>query len=1155
MPTSDESPPPGGPPPDTAVTTAAPPPASTALKEGEPPDVTLPAPPAASPTVDAEQAARRLLRLDRILAAITLGLAFLLASFPARNSDIWAHLAAGRALLHDGFAFGTDPFLYTTAGLTWVNHSWLYDLLSYGLYQLLGGPGLVVLKALLVAVLAGFLLDAGGGRRNLWAAAVCTALALVAMGPRLQLQPVCVSYLLLAVTVWFLERRRRLAAEGGASGFASYWPLLVVFVLWVNLDTWFFLGPLTVALYWLGDILSSVTAPAGARRPAHILGLVALAGLAVCLLNPYHVRAFDVLSLLSPSDAVARDPHFGAQFVSPLAAFWARPERMLFPSSMAYLALVFLGLLSFPLSGAGWPGWQVSDRMRVVLVSPRLLVWLGFFLLSAWQVRAMPFFAVVAAPILALNLRDYAARRAAAARPDRVYRRVLVGRWVTVVAGVLLLATVWQGLVQGQPLPVQRWYVEPDPALTRLADQLARWRQGGQLAAGANGFNFSPEAGNYFAWAAPEKAFADGRLADFPAVAGEYAAVRRGVEGELKRRAKREPSARARTDYVTAVTEQLDWAEHPPAGPDGEEWRGILRRHRVNHVVLYDADFVRLVGPLEYFFTTPAEWPLLYLDGHVAVFGWRDPQRAGGPDPFADLRLDLSAAAFHPPEDRKAPPRGPGRGPEVRPWWNLLRPPPPIRPLAADEAGMYSLYFDTLSRTRTLRNTFGWLCALPAGLVGLGDPRACAAAAPLVPLGQQGVARLVHGFPPRPREGQKPTPLDQLPGLLRTGYLQTQDNAPLALPLLAVRAARRAVAENPDDVGNYLVLAEAYSRLAYGTRERTWGKDLRQLRAVQLVTALHHALQASPNALQAAKAHEQLVLLSLRLNYHDVALKHLQEQLRYTRAAGPRRGQPPRQFEQQIETLTKAVKDFEKAVAYRQGDYEENAGGLRPHERARLALSRGLAAKALEVLLASDVSVFGAEGAQMQLELMLTTGRVHDARTLLEDEELKGLVGAIQYHWLRVQAAAALGDYAGADREMAAAQQAATLIPHGEQAPTPALAEIGFAVGEVLLNGLAEDRTPLGRIQGPLARFNVLQRLGHLVQIFRTRSDLGVLRGLLALERGETGQAEGYFRDALALWGQAGKRAPWGIDFAARPVAEDCLALIRHASKNVRADR
>jgi hypothetical protein len=1098
MPTPDDalSPPPApssGQQAKTAVTAAA---APAAAQQEEPPDIHLP-PPRAPRPLDSEQAARRLLRLDSILVALTLLLAFLLASFPARNSDVWAHLAAGRALVQDGFAFGSDPFLFTTAGQTWVNHSWLYDLLSYGIYQLLGGSGLVILKALLVVLVAELMLRLGRVGRNLWAPTVCTAVALVAMSPGLHLQPICVSYLGLALTVWFLDRqRRRLVPEdrtaAPAGAFASYWPLLVLFVLWVNLDVWFFLGPLAVGLYWLGEALETRTSnPEVHRRHLRLLGLVLLAGLGVCLLNPYHVRGFNLIPLLAPAPELAQDPYFRGPLISPFGALSLRP------TSLAYLLLVGLGAGSFALAGRQVRGW-------------RLALWLGFFLLSVYQARAVPFFAIVAGPILALHLQEYAARRSTMVRPARVYRWALAGRRLTVAAGLVLLLAAWQGLVQARSLPLWRWVVEPDPALPRAADQLAQWRGAGRLAADAEGFNFSPDVGNYFAWAAPQKTFADGRLADFPAVAKEHAAIRQGVEEELRRR-------------------------REGRGPDlaSPDWREILRRHKVNHIILLDPDVNRLNAQLEYFLTYPAEWPLLHLDGHTAIFGWRDPARRER-DPFVGLRFDLQAAAFHPTAKKKAPSHGPSRPPEVRAWWDLLHSPAPPRPLDTDEAAIYLQYFETLVPRQRINQLFTWASCMPVGLVGLTDPRVNWTAGILGRLGQEGAARSVLHFP-RPKE--RPGRLDQFALEWQAGFLYSQDEAPLGLPLLAVRAARRGVAASPDDANNYLVLAHAYRRLAR-TRERSWAQRgcprLGELRKVQVITALHNVLAANPTPLQAAQAHEYLIAINRQINYQDVALKHGQERIRHFRAAGVIPGIPPQQFEKGMARLEQELKEFEKDVRELQDEYEANVGKLRPLDQARLARNKGLAGKALEVLLASDITSFGAEGAQLQLELMLTTGRARDAGELLLPD-LKERLTAYPYHWIRVQVAAAAGDYAAADRELWVVQKIFNEVPQPRGAPRPLRAEFGAVLAAMTLDG------PL-----PVARALRRQELVLLVHALRAEAEVRVLRGLLALEWGETEQAAEHFRAALSVWGDvAGQPSPSGLEFSARWVAQDCLALLR----------
>src|SRR5581483_5991587 len=82
------------------------------------------------------------------------------------------------------------------------------------------------------------------------------------------------------------------------------------------------------------------------------------------------------------------------------------------------------------------------------------------------------------------------------------------------------------------------------------------------------------------------------------------------------------------------------------------------------------------------------------------------------------------------------------------------------------------------------------------------------------------------------------------------GFMASHDRGPPEALLLAVRAARRALAANPDDAGAFLLLGEAYLRLARQTREEGWQALLPGLAAVrhaQALTALEQAALRGPD--------------------------------------------------------------------------------------------------------------------------------------------------------------------------------------------------------------------------------------------------------------------------------------------------------------------
>ncbi len=1054
------------------------------------PSDTIPLPPLPPPAVPAPTAgpAGRVDssspgRLGLILVLLVSALAFLLALFPARNSDLWMHLAAGRArgedLARGVFSLGTD----FPAGRTW-----LYDLVCYGLYSALGGPGLVLVKALLVVGLALVVLRLSRAGPGWCVPAACTCLALLAMSTRLLLQPATVSYLLLALTLWALRPRGDAAAHRPPL-LLPPWPLLVLFVVWVNVDGWFVLGLATVALVWLGEVLDlarGVDGPsANQGRPGLASSLARFAGslavlAAACLLNPSHVRAFALPPELAGLGAALAPDRVTSPFQIAYLAHhgWG-------PAVLAYFPLLGLGLLSFFLN---LPRWHWS----------RFLPWLGLALLSAAQAKAVPFFAVVAGPVLAWNLQEFIARRSRASRPrdgdapegvplHRPPRREFAaGRALTVASGLVLLVCAWPGWLQAPPYEPRRWGVETAPALQRGAETARRRHQEGRLRTDTRALHLSPETAHAFAWFCPEER----GLLDAPLAAA--------VRGE-------------------------------PGAPD--DWRERMRAARVNRVILYDADRDRLFATLERLLAEPREWPLLYLEGDLAVFGWRDPDAAA--DPFRDSELDLERLAFRPAPDKKAPPAPPEEAGRRR-WWEAFWKPAPPRSVDADEAMLHLIHAEVLRRSALPRHGAAWDGSQAASFVG-------AAAGWAGPGGLVDArVRLTLLRPQLPVPGSAP---DDLPALdrqvhaVQRRFLLRRDDTPPALLYLAVRAARRGLAADPGDARAHLVLGESYLRLLHGTRERAWAERmpyLVQLRRAQASAALNRAVALKPDL---AQAHLSLGGLYRELGYLDLALQHLRTYLRLARKAPPR-GADPAVFREQADQFQEELDRLAGEVREREKEYGEKSAGARVLDRALLAVDKGLAGKARDLLLASDLAAFGARGMELELELLLRTGRPWEVQEWTTPAHRASL-GAPAYHWLRAQALAASGDYLGAGEECA---DLARTSGQGDAGTGPLW--LGGAIALTIGQGVL-DANPVGRsLPDELARVvgqaETHARVAGLVDALRQEADATVLRGLLALEEGEVGEAADAFRKALTVWREdptAGGR----LDFNGRVIAQDCL--------------
>jgi hypothetical protein len=1056
--------------------------------------------------------ARRGQLWDRLLFLLVLVLAFLAASFVVRNSDFWFHLATGRLLAAGKLSFGADPFAYTTGGAYWAS-PWLFDLALYGLHGLLGGAGLVVLKALLVAVLAGLLLSVRRSAEAAWLPIVCTTLAVLASSPRLLVQPACLSYFLFGLTFWLLWRAESAtpqAAEIGGRRLRLSGALLLVIALWVNVDAWFLLGPLLVALFWLGERLQGQRVTPGWLVPA---------GLAACLLSPhtYHVFALPPeLALVTWTSGLRHDPRFGALFASPWQPAYLRAAAGLNAAALAYFVLLVLGVVSFLLH-------------RPALRSWRLVVWLPFALLASWQARTIPFFAVVAAPITALNGQDFLADRLRPASAVPRASLALAGRALLTLALLALIVLAWPGWLAGAGHEARHvaWGVQPDPSLQRAAEALQRWRRQGLLDADERVFNLSPEVAYYGAWFCPgERFFFDHRYGLFGESAGEYERVCRALE------------------------------LGPNAQPKerGKDWREVLRDHGVGIVVLYDREPQRLFAFLNRLADDPRHWTLLEVAGQAVLFGWNEARPLGA---FARQAFDAERLAFGPQDDRarRELPPAPGQGPEHLPrpgsWQRLLFPPAPPTWESSAATTYLHYFYDSEAREQRqeLMHRPAVRCSVAACAASLAGLPALRAAVPLV--GFQVVAsRNLLG----PRRVSSFLVRDQLGPF----FDHLVERSP-ALPLLAVRAARRAVAANPADANAWFRLGLAYHLLRDTTCERSNQgllPPLAELRSVQIATAMEQAVQLDPDLLA---AHEELAYLYGGGNALDKALEHRRAVLRLSRQAGPGTGETAEEFAHRLELLQRDVAKVEEMVRERRDRYATGSRALKGDRsaQARLALKLGLARQAAdEVLLPFPADLLGPSGRKLELDLLLTLGRPADVRTILRDEPAVAGKRGLSYHdlppprgadgkplyplpyhwpayeWLDVLQASALGDYDQA-RLALRAIRAGRRIGHDLLRQQLRNLEHG---DRQLLAGLFSGPPaflPAYAAQGlvRLAEQKAALRVGERT-LRAQQADLLVLEGLLALEQGATDEARAAFTAAQGLAAQ-----PTAVPFAGGPIA------------------
>jgi hypothetical protein len=212
------------------------------------------------------------------------------------DTDIWLHLMTGRHTLETRALTVPDPFSYTSnltstaypgeAKTRYFNltHEWLAQILMYVIHGTSGFPGLVLLRAMLLVVFCGLVglivwWRTGGFYRSLAAAIAAGAVAINFQ----QSRPFLVTFVLLAVTMAILERRRWM------------WALVPVFLFWANCHGGYFMGWVMLGAYCGEALIQRLRKqPVEGERQ---LWLVTIASFLASAINPNGFRVIEIMLL------------------------------------------------------------------------------------------------------------------------------------------------------------------------------------------------------------------------------------------------------------------------------------------------------------------------------------------------------------------------------------------------------------------------------------------------------------------------------------------------------------------------------------------------------------------------------------------------------------------------------------------------------------------------------------------------------------------------------------------------------------------------------------------------------------------------------------------------------------------------------------------
>ncbi|HQR05252.1 MAG TPA: hypothetical protein PLN21_00435 [Gemmatales bacterium] len=492
----------------------------------------------------------------RLLLVLGLVLAFILACFPISDPEIFFSLQTGKMVSSGEFPWGTDPYGFAD-GLQapWAHTGWLGDLTIYGLYQAGGGPLLVFVRALLLVFLFWLLLQMGEQKSPHLRTVVVVLLGILTISHRLYFRTELFSFVLLGITLWALAYRPR--TDGWLGRFHQltagrcYWLLPLVFLLWVNLDSWFFFGLGSVILWCAGSWLKSKE---GDARQLRALTITTLVCVAVSFVNPFHVRAFtQIPALLITPTATELDARFIEQkqrnpnspmtehqrlFASPWTKEFFNIERNETIHGMPGQAPALPFCYPMGMSISEWAYYPLMIVVALSLIASRLswsssLILLIFAVLSIWQSRFIGFFAVGGVAMALMRFQSQPQKLPSLNRLSILASQSLclfIGLTLQIISLLHLIPTPDPSSSAALPLtptpdtsPSAFGHVHPrgsfgfsfrqDASIVEACEEVNRWRAMQQVA--GNPFHFDwTEVTGYDVWFNPGgRHFFDTRLA------------------------------------------------------------------------------------------------------------------------------------------------------------------------------------------------------------------------------------------------------------------------------------------------------------------------------------------------------------------------------------------------------------------------------------------------------------------------------------------------------------------------------------------------------------------------------------------------------------------------------------------------------------------
>lgn len=272
-----------------------------------------------------------------------------------RDLDLWLHLKTGEQIFLNRAIPLIDTFSFSKENSTWINHEWLFQLLSYIFFSNVGFDGLIFMQNIVFISVFLILFLMGFKNRNFIFVTVMLYIFLLNSSYRFTIRPDMFSVLFLVLFLFILKENKFLY-------------LLPIFqILWTNFHGFFFIGPLVIFIFYLTQ-----------RQNKQLI--ILLLSLLACLVNPQFIKG--AIYPLTTSLSLIKDK-IVLDIVQELRRPFAIKTFFDFRDLPFFKALIIVSIFGFRFN---------QKKFNFTL----FLLWFVFLIFSLLAIRNIIYFAIVA---------------------------------------------------------------------------------------------------------------------------------------------------------------------------------------------------------------------------------------------------------------------------------------------------------------------------------------------------------------------------------------------------------------------------------------------------------------------------------------------------------------------------------------------------------------------------------------------------------------------------------------------------------------------------------------------------------------------------------------------------------------------------------------